>query len=113
MDFPGVRFESIEVDKLYTYFDKKEYLINNAVAVDSFKEGKSFNIKTLQQHLNYKPFSYKFNINSDKDTNAVIRIFLGPASLNEKYDYSYFLQYFKYFFMLDEFDINREFLFLK
>lgn len=104
--FPGVRFESIDVDKLYTYFDSKDYFINNAVAVDSFKEGKAFSIKASQQHLNYKPFSYKFTINSDKDTTAVMRIFLGPASFNDKYDHSYFLQYYKYFFMLDEFDVN-------
>ncbi|NP_001153417.1 hexamerin 83 precursor [Nasonia vitripennis] len=107
LEFPGVRFEGVEVDKLFTYFDKKEYFINNAVAVDSFKEGKSFSIKAWQYNLNYKPFTYKFAVNSDKDTKAVMRVFLGPAVEGDKYDdYSYLLHYYQYFFMLDEFEVN-------
>ena len=109
LDFPGVRIENVDVDKLVTYFDSKEYFINNAVNVESFKEGRAFSIKAWQQQLNCKPFTYKFNVNSDKDTKAVVRIFLGPAIDDEKYDdYSYLLNYYKYFFMLDEFEINRK-----
>jgi hypothetical protein len=106
-----VRFESVEVDKLFTYFENRDYYINNAVAVENFKEGRSFNIKALQPVLNHKPFSYKFNINSDKDTKSVMRIFLGPAEFEgEKYDqYSYFFNNYKYFFLLDEFEVNRKF----
>ncbi|XP_058801614.1 arylphorin subunit alpha-like [Phymastichus coffea] len=107
LEFPGVKIENVEVDKMVTFFDKKEYLINNAVAVDSFKEGKSFNIKTWQYSLNYKPFTYKFAVNSDKDTRGVMRIFLGPAVEGEKYDYyTYLLNYYQYFFMLDEFQVD-------
>lgn len=93
-----------------TYFDQREYFINNAVNVESYKEGKSFSLKTWQYYLNYKPFSYKFAINSDKDTKAVMRIFLGPAIEGDKYDdYTYLQNYYQYFFMLDEFDFSREF----
>lgn len=109
LEFPGVRFENVEVDKLVTYFDSRDYFINNAVAVGSYKEGKSFSIKAQQYSLNYKPFTYKFAVNSDKDTKAVMRVFLGPAVEGEKYDdYSYLLHYYKYFFMLDEFELDRE-----
>ncbi|XP_058790418.1 hexamerin-like [Phymastichus coffea] len=107
VEFQGVRIENVEIDKLVTYFDKKEYLINNAVAVDNYKEGKSFNIKAGQRILNYKPFTYKFSVNSDKDVKAVVRIFLGPAVEGEKYDdYSYLQYYYRYFFMLDEFEYS-------
>ncbi|XP_011506305.1 PREDICTED: arylphorin subunit alpha-like [Ceratosolen solmsi marchali] len=108
LEFSGVRFESVEVDKLYTYFENRDYYINNAVSVGSFKEGRSFNIKASQPVLNHRPFSYKFNINSDKDTKGVVRIFLGPAEFEgEKFDqYSYFINNYQYFFQLDEFEVN-------
>ena len=109
LEFPGVRIESVDFDKLVTFFDTKEFFINNAVDVASFKEGQYFNIKALQYHLNYKPFTYKFTVHSEKSTKAVMRVFLGPAFDEEKYnDYSYFLHYYKYFFQLDEFEVSRK-----
>lgn len=105
-----MRFESAEVDKLYTFFDTKQYTINNAVGVDSFKDGKSFYVKAHQYRLNYKPFTYKFAINSDKDTKSFVKIFLGPAGFEgENFDeFTYFRHYYKYFVMLDEFEVNRK-----
>ena len=77
--------------------------------VKSWKDGKSFNIKAWQHFLNYKPFNYKFTVNSDKDARVMVRIFLGPAIDSEKYDdFSYLNHYYKYFYMLDEFDIQRK-----
>lgn len=110
LEFNGVRIESVEIDKLVTYWDKKDYIINNAIDVTSLKYGNSFNIKAWQYQLNYKPFTYRMMINSDKTTKAVMRIFLGPAMDGEYYDdYSYLLNYYKYFFMMDEFEVNRTF----
>ena len=110
LDFSGVRIESVDVDKLVTFWDTKDFLINNVVDVPTMKDGLSFNIKAWQYNLNYKPFTYKINVNSDKSTKAVMRIFLGPAIEGEKYDdYSYLLNYYKYFFMMDEFEVNRKF----
>ncbi|XP_066598558.1 arylphorin subunit alpha-like [Prorops nasuta] len=100
--FPGVKFESVNVDKLQTYFDYCDTFINNGVYVENFKEGSSLRIKARRYCLNYKPFTYRFNINSEKETKAVVRIFLGPAF--DKYnDYSYLRKYYKYFVQLDQF----------
>lgn len=110
LEFSGVKIENVEIDKLYTYFDTRDYMVNNLIDVASMKDSRSFNIKAWQYQLNYKPFTYKFAINSEKSTKAVMRIFLGPAMEGEKYDdYSYLLHYYQYFFMLDEFELNREF----
>ncbi|KAJ8680420.1 hypothetical protein QAD02_016207 [Eretmocerus hayati] len=107
LDFPGVSIQSVEVDKLVTYFDYKDYYINNAVAADSYKEGSSYSLKAWHYFLNYKPFSYKFNINSDKDTKAIMYMFLGPAFDGENYNfYNYFINYYQYFFQLDEFEVS-------
>ncbi|XP_011506304.1 PREDICTED: arylphorin subunit alpha-like [Ceratosolen solmsi marchali] len=107
VEFSGVKFENVDIGKLITFFENKHYFINNAVNVGSWKNGQSFVIKAHQYQLNYKPFSYKFTINSDKMTKAVIRIFLGPASYEEQYDdYSHFLHFNSKFFMVDEFEVH-------
>lgn len=111
LDFNGVRIENVEVDRLVTFWESKDYLINNAIDVPTMKDGKSFKIKAWQHQLNHKPFSYKMNINSDKTTKAVMRIFLGPTIDGGYYDdYSYLLNNYQNFFMLDEFEINRKLL---
>ncbi|XP_014203393.1 arylphorin subunit alpha-like [Copidosoma floridanum] len=108
LDFPDVSIEDVEVDKLVTYFDVKDYYINNAITVNSYKEGKSFNMKAWQYFLSYKPYTYKFSVNSKKETKGIVRIFLGPAYEGEQYVdyYSYFSKYYKYFFELDQFEIG-------
>ncbi|KAL6267211.1 hypothetical protein P5V15_000288 [Pogonomyrmex californicus] len=79
--FPGVTIESVTVDKLLTFFDHFESLVNNAVSVHSHKEAQSMLIKARQYRLNHKPFTYHITVNSDKNVKAVVRVFLGP-----KYD---------------------------
>jgi hypothetical protein len=107
VEFSGVKIENVDVSKLITYFENKDYYINNAVNVGSSKSGQSFTIKAYQYRLNYKPFSYKFTINSDKATKAVVRIFFGPSYSGDSIDdYSYFLRYYNYFFMADEFEVS-------
>lgn len=79
--FPGVTIESVTVDKLLTFFDHFDSLVNNAVAVRSHKEAQSMLIKARQYRLNHKPFTYHITVNSDKNVKAILRVFLGP-----KYD---------------------------
>lgn len=79
--FPGVKVESVTVDKLMTYFDTFESMLNNGVSVRSQKEARATLTKARQQRLNHKPFTYHLVVNSDRNTNAVVRVFLGP-----KYD---------------------------
>jgi len=108
--FPGVKFESVNVDKLLTYFDSCDTFINNVVSVESFKEGAKLRVKARRYCLNYKPFTYRFNINSDKDTKAVLKIFLGPASgdVRADKDLSYLRDYYKYFIEMDKFVVTRK-----
>lgn len=79
--FPGVKIESVTVDKLMTFFDHYDSLINNAVSVYSHEKAQSMLIKARQYRLNHKPFTYHVTVNSDKNTKGVVRIFFAP-----KYD---------------------------
>lgn len=76
--FPGVKVESVTVDKLVTFFDHFDSLISNAVSVRSHKEAQTMLIKARQHRLNHKPFTYHITVNSDKNVKAIIRVFLGP-----------------------------------
>ncbi|KOC69158.1 Arylphorin subunit alpha [Habropoda laboriosa] len=78
LSFPGVRIESVTVDKLITYFDNFESMLNNGVSIRSHKEAKNIVIKSRQSRLTHKPFTYHITLNSDKTTKAMLRIFLGP-----------------------------------
>lgn len=81
--YPGVKIESLVIDKLITYFDYFDIDLVNAINTDFTQQSEvpSIQIKARQMRLNHKPFNYKINILSDKLTKSVIRIFLGP-----KYD---------------------------
>lgn len=111
--FPGIKFESVNIDnKLTTYFDTCDTFINNALSVESFKEGLKLRVKARRYCLNYKPFTYRFNVNSDKETKAVLKIFLGPAfgNVRNEKDMSYLREYYKYFFEMDKFVVTRKLL---
>ncbi|XP_015512622.2 arylphorin subunit alpha [Neodiprion lecontei] len=70
----GLKIESVVIDKLETYFDHYDSVIESS---DDF----SFTVKARQRRLNHKPFSYAIRVHSEMDTEAMVRIFLGP-----KYD---------------------------
>jgi Hemocyanin, ig-like domain len=93
LDFPGVKIDDVEVDKLVTYFDKFDADITNAVDVEVYDEklagsktfgriahynGEDFVIKARQWRLNHVPFTFKLHVTSDKVTKGVIRVYLGP-----------------------------------
>ncbi|KAJ8986133.1 hypothetical protein NQ317_005604 [Molorchus minor] len=80
--FPGVQIKSFTVDKLTTFFDYFYSDLNNAVYFSTEEQQKSeFNVRVRQYRLNNKPFTFKVNVQSDKDTKSVVKVFLGP-----KYD---------------------------
>lgn len=112
LQFTGVRIEDVQVDRLVTYFDKQDFLINNIVDVASVQQEQNVNIKVWQSHLNYKPFTYKIAVNSEQSTKAVMRIFLGPAIEGQDLDqYSHLLHNYQHFVMLDEFELLRKYSF--
>ncbi|ERL93427.1 hypothetical protein D910_10719 [Dendroctonus ponderosae] len=80
--FPGVTIEKIEMDRLITYFDQYYSDISNGV-FDTEEELKAdtFKVWAVQKRLNHKPFTYKIHVNSNQDTKAMVKVFIGP-----KYD---------------------------
>ncbi|XP_031620301.1 larval serum protein 2-like [Contarinia nasturtii] len=118
--YDGVKIESVNVDKLTTYFDKFDADISNAVDVQPLTEdikselitfgrvhhynGVDYVIKARQSRLNHLPFQVKINVVSTVATPSVVRIYLGPKydeyghmiNVNEN-RYNYFLlDMFKY-----------------
>ncbi|KAJ8972028.1 hypothetical protein NQ314_000411 [Rhamnusium bicolor] len=76
-----VKVVNVEFDRLMTYFDEYYASISNAVLYAPDEDNDSFRVRTMQYRLNHKPFNYKVTVKSDKDTKAVVKMFLGP-----KYD---------------------------
>ncbi|XP_058455615.1 hexamerin-1.1-like [Malaya genurostris] len=99
LNYPGVRIESVEMDKLVTYFDKFDADITNAVDVEVFDDGsmtstemkkfgkmahyqgEDFVIYARVPRLNHLPFTFNLNVVSDKAHQAMLLVFIGP-----KYD---------------------------
>lgn len=97
--YDGVKIETVEMDKLVTYFDKFDADISSSVNVKSvydnsvvtselYKfgrvsqyEGQDFVLKARQNRLNHLPFAYKLNVVSDKAQKVLVKMFMGP-----KYD---------------------------
>ncbi|XP_011305212.1 arylphorin subunit alpha [Fopius arisanus] len=98
--FPGLKFESIAVDKLVTYFDQFDTTISNGLPIASQQEADNFLIKIRQYRLNNKHFTVHFSLNSDKAQKVAIQLFLGP-----KYDTHHhpldFSKIYKSFYQLD------------
>lgn len=104
---PGVRFESVNMDKLYTFIDVCDSQINNAVSVPNMKSGMSLRLKARRACMNYQPFTYRMSINSDKETKGMLRIFLGPAFDEIQQDMVYLGKYNNYFVEMDRFVVTR------
>lgn len=96
--FKGVKIETVEVDRLVTFFEKFDADITNVVDIETFDdthtktdmykfgrktqyEGKDVIITASQYRLNHKPFNVRMNVMSDTVQKAVVKIFIGP-----KYD---------------------------
>lgn len=118
--YDGVRVESVDVDKLITYFDFFDADISNAVDVEHYTpehmsefrrfgrishyNGEDFVIKARQMRLNHVPFKVNINVASTVAAPSVVRIYLGPKydaagrviSLNENRFNFVLLDKFKY-----------------
>lgn len=100
----------MSVDKLITYFDKFDSMLNNGVSIRSQVEADSSITKARQQRLNHKPFTYYIKLRSDRSTKAVIRIFLGPKY--DKFGNEYDLKdNYMNFVEMDQFMIDGECIF--
>jgi hypothetical protein len=82
--FEGVKFDSVKIDKLLTYFDLFTADITNAVDVpiETKENVKSeFEFKVTTPRLNHVPFNVEMKVHSDKAQKSVMMMFVGP-----KYD---------------------------
>jgi len=109
--YPGVKFNDVKVSKLVTYFDFYDIDVSNGIDIASFDKAEyklNYNVDPVvdqkyydSKHfayfkdetwkylfkyrtirLNHEPFTFNFDLVSDKDARVVIRTFLAP-----KYDY--------------------------
>jgi hypothetical protein len=123
LNFKGVKIESVEIEKLVTYFDKFDSDITNVVDVEMFDkkpltalqqfgriahyDGYDFVIKTRQPRLNHLPFTFKLHVGSEVAQKAVVKVFIGP-----KYDeYGHAFTYEENrenFYELDHFFVDLE-----
>lgn len=101
VNFDNVEIESVELDRLITYFDKFDSDITNAIDIEPVpvepvvknaytKVGKKATkddgpliVKARQYRLNHLPFTLKLSVLSDKIQKASVKVFIGP-----KYDES-------------------------
>lgn len=99
IEFEGVKIESVDVEKLITYFDSFDADITNAVDIEipmdehmsdlrrfgriSHYQGEDIVIKARQLRLNHVPFKVSLQVSSLRAQPSIIRLFLGP-----KYDES-------------------------
>jgi hypothetical protein len=89
IQFPELKIESVDIDKLTTYFDYFDATISNGLAVSSEQEAETYLIQARQYRLNHKPFNVRININAEKATKAVIHIFIGPKYNVHMKEYDY------------------------
>lgn len=95
IEFENVSIDSVELDRLTTYFDTFDADITNAVDIEPLpvaskgtpsKFGKKptknaddvMVIKARQWRLNHLPFTLKLAITSPKAQKAIVKVFLGP-----------------------------------
>ncbi|XP_046671687.1 hexamerin-like isoform X2 [Homalodisca vitripennis] len=78
LEYPGVQVQSVNVDKLVTYLDEAEVELYNAITYQQGEQAETYQYKARQPQLNYKPFNYNIQLTSDKDGDAVVRVFFGP-----------------------------------
>nr|CAD7592475.1 unnamed protein product [Timema genevievae] len=79
--FPGIKVQGVEVDPLITYFDDFEINLDNVVSVNDPKDGEHVDFRVKQGRLNHKPFNYKVSVESDKEIDVLVKVFMSP-----KYD---------------------------
>lgn len=79
--FPGVKVESVKFSPLKTYFENFTFDISNAVYMnkEEMTQKKLENkFEVSQTRLNHQKFEVEYDIHSDKECEAFVRVFIGP-----------------------------------
>ncbi|XP_047107485.1 allergen Cr-PI-like [Schistocerca piceifrons] len=101
---PGVKIESMKMDKLMTYFDDFDIHVDNAIDVQKIEDAGKVNVIARQHRLNHKPFTCLLKISSEKEMNAVVRLFLGPGDGSGKIWTGDDMRH--HFYLLDAFEVK-------
>lgn len=82
LHYVGVKVTDVQVEKLVTFFDFFDYDVTNAL-YKNLEELKTFTPRYVvrQPRLDHKPFSVTIDVKSDVETEAIVKVFMGP-----KYD---------------------------
>ncbi|XP_077293713.1 basic juvenile hormone-suppressible protein 2-like [Arctopsyche grandis] len=86
LSFHGVKVNKIEFTRLSTFMEPFDYDITNGVFMskDEIDKGKErFIFRARQERLNHNSFSSILEISSEIETNAAVRIFLGPKNTDQ------------------------------
>lgn len=100
----------MNVDELETYFDNSEVDLYNAINYQQGEQAEQNQFKARQQRLNNKPFNYNIQVSSQQDTDAIVRVFIGPQYDVQGQQYS-LEQARQYFVEIDRFVANCKLLF--
>ncbi|XP_075230524.1 hexamerin-like [Lycorma delicatula] len=116
INFPGVKIQSFDVSRLVTYFDYFNVNVDNAVNNhnnnnnNNNNDNQNFNNNNGQynvkfQRLTNQPFNYKLNVQSNRNANAVVRVFIGPKYDSNGQQFT-LPQASQYFVQLDQFTVR-------
>ncbi|XP_046664656.1 hexamerin-like [Homalodisca vitripennis] len=78
LNFPGVKVQSVSVDKLVTYFDDSEIDLYNVINYGQGEQPQNYQYVARQPQLNHKRFNIEAKVDSDKEAEAIVRVFIGP-----------------------------------
>ena len=67
----------MEVDKFLTYFDMFDYEVTNIIPLTKRSEYPEHRYMARQYRLNHKPYNYNITVNSERDMDGIVRVFLG------------------------------------
>ncbi|XP_075210449.1 hexamerin-like [Lycorma delicatula] len=110
LNFPGVKIQSFDVSRLITFFDYFNVNVDNAVNNHNNNGNQNSNNNNGQyyvkfQRLTNQPFNYKLNVQSNRNTNAVVRVFIGPKYDSNGQQFT-LPQASQYFVQLDQFTVQ-------
>lgn len=113
LNFPGVKIQTFDVSRLITYFDNFNVNVDNVVNTNTNDQNKNdngsqYNVKF--QRLTNQPFNYRLTVQSDKNTDAVVRVFIGPKYDSNGQQFT-LPQASQYFVQLDQFTVQCMYMF--
>ena len=76
MSLDGVQIKDVQIDELTTYFE--DFDIDLLNALDDTVELEEVEIKARVRRLNHIPFTFKIEVNSEKEYTAAVRVYIGP-----------------------------------